>query len=283
MPETYCGKSCEVCSLKQSGSCPGCRLGPGSIVSGDCAIAKCCRNKGHEQCTGCTKQSRCATLEQREGMIARRQRQADAEAARLAQLAINAPLLGKWLSMLFWLVIPLVISNVLSRFSWGNLSVTGQLLSLVCGIAGGYFLLQLSSVNSHYRISGWCAIVSSVLLSGANALYCVEPTSVWILSMLLPGVVALLVGTYQEFLAHALALDGVDGALSDKWIKLWKWVIRVIYALIGSYILMYFLELLGLLVMIAGAVMILVVEIKKYIYLYQMAELFQAYSPGENP
>lgn len=48
MTDTYCGKNCEECASKEALNCPGCKSGPGSAWSGDCEIAKCRKDKGHE-------------------------------------------------------------------------------------------------------------------------------------------------------------------------------------------------------------------------------------------
>ena len=50
MAETYCGKSCEECTKKEQLDCSGCKTGPGRQFGGDCELAKCVRDKGHETC-----------------------------------------------------------------------------------------------------------------------------------------------------------------------------------------------------------------------------------------
>ena len=53
MAETYCGKSCVECPRKEELSCPGCKMGPGKQFNGQCELAKCARDKGHETCESC--------------------------------------------------------------------------------------------------------------------------------------------------------------------------------------------------------------------------------------
>ena len=48
MAETYCGKSCAECTKKEQLNCSGCKAGPGRQFGGDCELAKCVRDKGHE-------------------------------------------------------------------------------------------------------------------------------------------------------------------------------------------------------------------------------------------
>ena len=103
--DTYCGKSCEFCSEKKSGSCPGCRVGPGRSLYSGCEIAGCCRSKGHESCETCTMKFGCGKRGRREGMPKERRRKAAEEEARRAEIARKAPFLGRWLWVLFWFVL----------------------------------------------------------------------------------------------------------------------------------------------------------------------------------
>ena len=62
MAETYCGKTCADCSQKETLSCPGCKAGPGKQYGGDCKLAKCCIEKGHQECSTCGFNGHCGTL-----------------------------------------------------------------------------------------------------------------------------------------------------------------------------------------------------------------------------
>lgn len=56
--ETYCGKTCAACSEKEALLCSGCKTG----AEGECKLADCCREKGHESCDTCGFHEGCATL-----------------------------------------------------------------------------------------------------------------------------------------------------------------------------------------------------------------------------
>lgn len=51
MGDTYCGKLCEDCQFKDNLQCPGCKTGPGKTWMTECELAKCCMDKGHQNCT----------------------------------------------------------------------------------------------------------------------------------------------------------------------------------------------------------------------------------------
>lgn len=68
MAETYCGKSCLECGQKDVLNCPGCKAGPGKQYGGDCELAKCCRSKGHQECSTCGFNGNCGTLRSKDRM-----------------------------------------------------------------------------------------------------------------------------------------------------------------------------------------------------------------------
>ena len=67
MSQTYCGKNCSECTQKEVLSCSGCKSGPGRQFGGDCELAKCCREKGHEVCDTCGLYRSCGVWWKREG------------------------------------------------------------------------------------------------------------------------------------------------------------------------------------------------------------------------
>ena len=117
MEGTYCGKDCAACLYREAENCPGCKLGPGSM-SGNCGIARCCRDKGHSNCESCTFSDGCALLrsapmepEYRAG----RRRAAEELRGRIGR---DAPLLASKLNTLFvLLLVSTMVSVVISILS----------------------------------------------------------------------------------------------------------------------------------------------------------------------
>ena len=115
MAETYCGKSCEECTKKEQLNCSGCKTGPGRQFGGDCELAKCVRDKGHETCETCGFKGNCGTLRSRESMPDYRIRKIESEKMRKAAIAKRAPVLGKWLWIIFWLIIPSTFGSIMAN------------------------------------------------------------------------------------------------------------------------------------------------------------------------
>lgn len=281
MSETYCGKSCADCAQKEALNCPGCRPGPGRQFGGCCELAKCCRDKGHEVCETCGFKGNCGTLRGRENMPDYRRRKQEAEAQRRAAIAQRAPDLGKWLWVIFWLIIPGTVASLMTNDTVASmapgLKLPGSILQAACSITYGVILVKLAVHEDRYRTAGICALVSggasilTAILSGADG------TPTWTLVYTVPAAIVALVGEYNEYMAHSSVLTGVDNGLSDKWHRLWGWYILFMAVLILSVLLTMILPILGVLVMLASAIGIAVTSILKLVYLYRTAKLFREY------
>ncbi len=53
MIDTRCGLRCEGCSWKEKFNCGGCIATNGHPFHGECPVAICCQNKGHNHCGEC--------------------------------------------------------------------------------------------------------------------------------------------------------------------------------------------------------------------------------------
>lgn len=193
----------------------------------------------------------------------------------------RAEFLGKWLWLLFLMVIPSVLVQLMTGQYIVELvpafNLLGQILNIFCSIAYVYIFLKLSSENMRYRTAAICSFISAVvglviaLLSGDNDI----PT--WTLIITLPTSIITLIGSYNEFMGHAEVLRDVDMELSMKWEKLWKWFLGMFIGLYVSSILLI-VPLLGLLAFIVIGIGTIVVSILKLVYLYKTAKVFKNYS-----
>lgn len=281
MAETYCGKTCAECTQKELLNCQGCKAGPGRQFGGDCELAQCVRGKGHETCGTCGFKGNCGTRRSRENMPDYRRRKIEAEEQRKAAVAKRAPILGKWLWILFWLIIPSTIGSLMTHETVVEfapaLYIPGQVLNAMVSVAYGLILVKLASEEDRYRTAGICALVAG----GVSILIAVisraaeNPT--WTLLVSIPAAVVSFVGEYNEYMAHSTVLTGVDNELSEKWEKLWKWYIGLFCAMIGSILVMLIIPILGALVILAAAIGTIVVSIMKLVYLYRTAKIFREY------
>lgn len=281
MTDTYCGKNCTDCSQKEALSCPGCKAGPGKRYGANCQLAKCCIAKGHQDCSTCGFHEHCSTLQRKDSMPSSRLAAIEAETERKAALAKRAPILGKWLWILFWLVIPSTIASVLGNdtvIEWvPALFVPSLVLSAICSFTYGGILVKLGSEEAQYRTAGICSLISgSVSLLIACVSGGAEAPN-WTLLFSLPAAIIALVGEYNEFSAHSKVLSDLDDTLSADWNSLWKWFIGTYGAMMGSILIILIAPILGLLVLIAAAIGLIVVSIIKLVYLYKTAKLFREY------
>ena len=289
MSETYCGKSCNNCTYKESLGCSGCRECMGKPETGKCELAKCCRDKGHETCESCAHKMSCVTRQRRQNipqyMLEKQNAEAEykAESESKAEIVQTAPVLGKWLSVLFWLNISTILANFLANkyiAEWiPILYMSGQMISILCTMACGIVLLKLGKENDRYTYSnryiysGGCCLVAEML----NVVFAIFPAMQIILLELI-SVIIVIVREYYEYTGHAEVLQRIDFELSEKWRMLWKWYIGLFAALIGSVFLVYLLPLLGFLALLATIIVLVIVVILKNVYLYRTAKLFQEYS-----
>lgn len=281
MAETYCGKSCDSCAKKEELNCPGCRVGPGRQLGGDCELAQCVRSKGHETCETCGFRQRCGTLAGRERMPDYRIKKIEAEQYRKAAVARRAPVMGKWLWLLFWLVIPNTIAGLLSNETAAELApalyMPGQILNTACALAGSLMLLKLGTEEDGYRTAGICTLIAAAGNFITTLISSGPVTAGWSLIITLPAAIVGLFGQYHEFMAHSAVLTGVNNELAQQWETLWKWDIGMMLGLLGSILVLLVIPILGLLLVLAGAIGLIVVEILRLMYLYRTAKAFRSY------
>ena len=273
MTKTYCGKDCEQCAFGKANGCPGCQNGPGG--SGECELAQCCRSKGHQSCDTCNFMQSCTTLHNREQLPIWRQQRRERREEEQQRIDRNAQLLGKWLWVLFWLIIPSAIGSLMTNDTiltlFPQLEVPGQIINILCSVAYMVILLKISPVERDYRTAGICYLLGVVM---ATLVLVLIDAFLAVSILALPMVIVSIVAEYYEMHAHAAVLYGVDDELAAKWLKLWRWNLYTYGAMIASLVLMIVVAMLGLLVLMAAMIALIVVSICKLVYLYRTAKLF---------
>ncbi|MBP3577279.1 MAG: DUF3795 domain-containing protein [Lachnospiraceae bacterium] len=273
---TYCGKNCEECTYKAELSCTGCQSGPGRAVIGDCKLAHCCRDKGHTTCDTCELKRNCGKWLDK-GSIPKQRIERRIELQKEQEIiARRAPFLGKWLWILFWLVVPSEISGIMTMDkvveAFPLLRVPGLVLGITCSLVYSLILLRISSEHESYRLAGLFGIGSTLLevfmlvLGSTGGL-------VFLISLIKIAVGLLM--TYHEYKAHGESVYPVDADLSECWEKLWKWKLYSIAGLAGSVILTIISRFLGVVLLFASIIFMLVISVFKLIYLYQTAQAFR--------
>lgn len=280
MAETYCGKTCASCFHKEKLNCPGCKAGPGARFTGDCKLAKCCVSKGHDACDSCNIKPRCGSYI---GRIQAPEHRLKAQKAKLQEqeeIRTRTAGLHRVFYLLFWLVFPGVVGSLLMEDFLANpypiLGTVGVYITFLSGLAYGIVLLSQYRRQREYLIAGVLSVVASILRFASNMKAPPQGEFNYATVIGLAAGVIQLVAIYKEFNAHSEVLVGVD-ELSDKWLKLWRWFIGTYCAVLGSILVILISPLLGLLVTLAGAVGMTVVEIVKLVYLYHSAQACQEY------
>ncbi len=273
---TYCGKNCDGCTYREELSCSGCQSGPGRAISGDCKLAGCCREKGHATCETCELKRNCGKWLDK-GSIPKQRIERRIELQKEQEMmARRAPFLGKWLWILFWLVVPSEISGIMTMDkvveAFPLLRIPGLVLGIVCSLVYSLILLRISSEHESYRFAGLFGIGSTLLevfmliLGSTGGL-------VFLISVI--KIVIGLLMTYHEYKSHGESVYPVDAELSECWEKLWKWKIYSIAGLAGSVFLTIISRFLGVVLLFASIIFVLVISVFKLIYLYQTAQAFR--------
>ena len=192
----------------------------------------------------------------------------------------HAEILGKWLWILFWLIIPSAIAGILGNENlFGKESgvyIFGTILSMVVGILYGVILMPMKEVEEKYRMAGSFSILAAVLSMALEVVQVENPLMVLVIG--LPTLILGLVAKYYEFHSHAAVLRDFDLEFSQKWLTLWKWYCVVIAGMIVSALVVLISFLLAALLILAFAIGTFVIAIVQLVYLYKMAKLFRQYA-----
>ena len=272
MAESYCLKSCAEC-----GQCTGCRAG---AYAARCDIAKCCREKNHENCESCTRASFCPTRSGRDMMPRKIHDQDHREAERLAAKRVNAGVMAKWLWIIFWCIIAANVVGLL-EFLAESVPVLGWVglvaeTALFLVIAYGYW--QMKDIDVGFRTYAILSVISYVLSTVVGCMQEGPLRTVLLIPMIIIGLIAFRI----QYLAFRDALSGIDGEMSYKWLRQWNLFKISLLAMGAGLLFSIILSLLGLVIILGGIGVLLFVVIRQYVYLYQTAQICRSFSEREN-
>lgn len=273
-PNTYCGRDCGTCTKKEAMGCPGCRIGPGRMIDGDCELAKCCRNKGHKTCATCTSNRRCWMYNNRANAAEERLKRRQNEQNRLIDLAHNAKEMKGWFQWLFWLSLANLLGTILTHeLLESAYSITyypGVILLLGSKIAYFVLLFIMAKQEEMYRKAGIFLVITTVV-AGITSLLGEGGKALGLL-LALPLVVVEVLAVYYEFNAHSVLFEEVDTEICENWLLLWKLYLVTYCATIGGVLLVFVSAGLALVVMIIGALGLVIVGILRQVLLYRSAK-----------
>lgn len=273
MAESYCLKSCAEC-----GQCGGCRAGE---YAARCDIVKCCREKNHESCESCTRGNLCSLRSGRDMMPRKLHDQDRREAELRAQYRVRAAILAKWTRLIFWSMIAMNVVGLLVYLkeavpvlAWIEL-VASTVLALV--VIYGYF--QMRDASDGF---GTVAVLTLISLAITTVV------SVWMPQESVLRTIILLVSAVLGFFAMKImtesfrdTLSGISREMSGKWEKQWGLYKIGLYILLGAVLACVILGVWGLVVLVGGIGVMIFVDIREYVYLYQTAQVCRTFSQDE--
>ena len=277
MLETYCGKKCAECTHRLTQQCPGCQDGPGHLRSSACEIAQCCRTKSLDGCHNCGRNGSCNKFKASQTSTQVRMERYAEEKSERDLLLMQAPVMGHWLKILFWLVVPTILASLMTYDAvveiFPYLYGPGVILNAVSNVCYGYILMRLSYECSEYRTAGIC-----LLIAGAVDFLITSslPTgNHWSLMLTVLTSFIAFVGEYNEMSAHDFMLVNVDFVQSEKWTKLRKWYTIIFLSTMASLLLTMIIGTIGaILYVISGTAMLLITALK-FFCLYRSANVFK--------
>lgn len=258
-----CSKSCAEC--RERNTCEGC-----AKFAADCPVARCCNEKGHENCSTCTDNASCAVRRSCYSMPNYRREKAEEERIRVERYRELRGNVLKYLRPLFiaalitevFLLLP--TDKIIERLPETRFLFAAVLLILrsLCG----FFLIKLGSANEKYKKAGVLTVVYGVASAFITAFTTpVTSTAVSVLAFF--AAVLMYVSIWLEYTAHSDILAGVDDTLGDKWTVLFKWRIGATVAGVASPLLVLTVPFLGALVVITAMLALAVTDVMYFVYL----------------
>lgn len=182
---------------------------------------------------------------------------------------------GKYLSYLFWLLIPNIIAGLLTNQNLGGRSralfIVGTVIHIVCLIAYAFFLWQLQTEEKFYRTAAIIYLAGAVW-SVIDDLILKNPQNI-ALSILF-GLIGMAIGFAQIYFlyeAHSIITEDIDPELSEKWMVLRKRFF-IAMGLVAAGVVLLFIPVLAAICAIVGGIALIVMGILELVYLYRSAQ-----------
>ena len=194
----------------------------------------------------------------------------------------RAPLMAKWLRVMFWANIAHTIINFIKIESSVVYATIQNILIAVCVLLICLSLFKMRVEDARYGRAALFQLIPLVFNLIPTLVMDSYDTMVWlsILVALISAVLSLL-ATYYEFHAHSCIVGGLDCDLGDRWQKLWVWQI---IGIAGTFVALFLTVLaagLGAVLVLIVAIYVLVIQIIYLVTLYRSAKAYRAVVEGE--
>lgn len=193
----------------------------------------------------------------------------------------RAPLMAKWLMVIFWANIAHIIISFIKIESSAVYTMTQAFLVNVCTLIICFALFQMRGEDKRYGRAALFTLIPVVLDIVFGMLIGYGDSTGMVIFVTLVSVILSLLATYNEFHAHSCIVGGLDCDLGDRWQKLWVWQIIGIAGTFVSLLLTVLAAGFGAVVMILVAIYVLVIQIIYLVTLYSSVKAYRAVVEGE--
>lgn len=251
-------------------------------MTGDCELAACCRDKGHEGCEGCSHKVGCGLYIDRRSMASKRIARRKEEAEEKEWLLEKKEHLVKRFNVLSISVIPIVIVAVLELVLQA-LSVECTVFSFSLSILlDGLFAFILFNMveydeQEHIRKAVMLYVSSVIIRAVALVIYLLAGSeNFWMIACALALEVVSIFTMYHECNGYADIIEDLSKYYAQKWRDLWKtYMIAQIVYYAGTLLSAFLLFRIAVL----GAALVLVgIAIARMVYLVQTTKELKNYA-----
>lgn len=195
----------------------------------------------------------------------------------------RAPLMAKWLWVMFWANIAHIIINFIKIESSVVYTTIQNILIAICVLLICLSLFKMRGEDERYGRAALFQLIPLVINLIPTLVMDSYNTLVW-LSVLVSLIAAVfsLLATYNEYHAHSCIVGGLDSELGDRWQKLWVWqVIGITGTVLSLFIAALGAAGLGAVLVLIVAIYVLVIQIIYLVTLYRSAKAYRGVAEGE--
>lgn len=194
----------------------------------------------------------------------------------------NAALPGKWLTILFWLIIPSAAAGLLGSDlfvgRWPGMYIPSEILAVACNLVYAVVLFRLISRERLYLDAGGFMLAAILFRLLSLVVHLCGADAVWSSVIIIPCTFLSLIGGYKEYTAHANLIGPYNYGLAAKWRTLCKWYVAIYAVVIASALLTIVIPLVGMIIMLAAMLGTVVISILKLVYLYKTASILRSFA-----
>ena len=194
----------------------------------------------------------------------------------------RAPLMAKWLWVMFWANIAHIIINFIKIESSVVYTAIQNILIAICSLVICLSLFKMRDEDERYGRAALFQLIPLVINLIPTLVIDSYDTMVWISALVaLVSAALTLLAIYYEYHAHSCIVGGLDCELGDRWQKLWVWQVIGIAGTIVALLLTILAAGLGVVLVLIVAIYVLVIQIIYLVTLYRSAKAYRAVAEGE--